>query len=94
MTEKKYFGELALPETSPNMETAYAYARQVDNIHHRRVTRMFETDDKANLMKYTIRDFVDEDTPHANWGSGRHALDVEEAEIDQLIDALELARMG
>jgi hypothetical protein len=94
MTRTQFFPELGeLPETASNMETAHAFPREVDDIHHRRVMRVYETEAREVLVKYTIRDFVDEETPHANWGSSRYALDTEGEEIDELINGLEFARM-
>ena len=94
MTRTEFFPELGeIPETAQNMETAHAFPRDVDDIHHRRVMRVYETEAREVLVKYTIRDFVDEETPHANWGSSRYALDTEETEIDDLITGLKMGRM-
>lgn len=70
MPETRYFGELAVVEADPCIETieAIPYEGQSHQVHHTRVAGKFASEEHSQLEAVVIRHFTDEETPHGRWG--------------------------
>lgn len=61
-----------------------------DDVEVVKLSAKYEGDD---LVGYSLRDFVDEDTPHGNW-DGKRKFEFNPEELRQLNDATDMALMN